>query len=72
MLSAVLAYHVLHRSNQFGEDLRAAKYLLRSGVRNEDILILKSGYPRLMIQFSAVEQPKVGTDDCLVLSTDNY
>jgi len=32
MLSAVLAYHVLHRSNQFGEDVRA-QYLLQSGVR---------------------------------------
>jgi len=28
MLSAVLTYHVLHRSNQFREDLRAAKNLL--------------------------------------------
>jgi len=53
--------------------MRAHK--VSASIRCEDILILKSGYPRLMIdqiQFSVVEQPKVGTDDCLNLSTDNY
>jgi len=55
-------------------NLRRCKSPVSVLLRSEDILILKSGYLRLIhqIQFPVVEQPKVGTDDCLNLSTDNY
>jgi len=64
MLSDVLTYHVLHRSNQFREDLGAAKYLLRSGVRISSNL--NSGRHNSQETVPSLSQElKVGTDDCL-------